>query len=160
MTDQILKILSEPVYISGAISANPALARNVFARAEWILHQYGFRTVYNPLTLVSIGIPADAPYELQFATACEYLHKSKILVQLPSWEFSPGARMERCMAYQRGMLFLKYKFRENGKDVLQYNSFELSLWMQKEEIPANNKRLNGGHNERQTKPGACANAGL
>ncbi len=95
-------IRHKTLYLSGPMTGLPDFNRPAFLAAEEHLRKAGFALIVN-LARLCKDIPDDAPRETFMARCMEAMETNKdcgILVQLPGWQTSKGAREERCGALE------------------------------------------------------------
>lgn len=98
MTDSGLKI----AYLSGRITGDPMYAYR-FADAEMVLSHLGY-VVLNPCIL-----PAGMNYEDYMWIDFAMIDKCDVLVLLPTWRRSEGAKRERKYAEELGKRVMRYE---------------------------------------------------
>jgi hypothetical protein len=88
------------VYISGKVTGTTDYEER-FAKAEAEIEKRGF-VALNPIK-VHAGIPDGAPYELYMAVSFDLIDYADLILMLPDWHDSPGAKREREFAETVGI---------------------------------------------------------
>ena len=83
------------MYVAGKITGNPRY-REQFANAQMVLEHMGY-VVLNPATL-----PSGMEYEQYMMIGMAMVGSADMVVMLPDWRRSKGAKMERRRAIESG----------------------------------------------------------
>lgn len=102
------------VFLSGKMTGLPDYNRTAFILAEAHLSQLG-HTVLSPANHIPIHDPEAIPHSGYIAICCAMIDQCDAIVQLPGWEDSIGANMERLYAERHGKQVLEYDEMKEGK---------------------------------------------
>lgn len=95
------------VFISGPMTGRENWNRTAFICAEARLSELG-HTVLNPANHIPICHPDAIPHSGYIAICKAMIDQCEAIVQLPGWEDSIGAGMERLYAIKCGKAVLDY----------------------------------------------------
>jgi hypothetical protein len=91
------------VYISGAITSDPDFKRK-FNKAANALREAGARICLNPAELPE----GWGDYEAYMEHCMLMVRRAEVVVMLPCWSFSPGAKAERAYAESLRRIIVEY----------------------------------------------------
>lgn len=86
-------------YISGPMTGLPDFNRVAFLAAEKALRDLG----HEPVNPVYNGVPDKAPWHEHMRADIKMLMDCDVIVMLPGWMDSKGAKLEQCIAHWLGM---------------------------------------------------------
>lgn len=95
------------VFISGPMTGLPNYNRTAFICAEAKLSEMG-HTVLNPANHIPIHDPEAIPHSGYIEICKAMIDRCEAIVQLPGWEDSIGANMERIYAVKHHLDVLDY----------------------------------------------------
>lgn len=94
------------IYISGPITGLPgAFSAAQFARAERDLRSLGYHKIINPRSMFE---GTGLSYDVIMRHCLDLVCSADVVLLLPGWQNSRGARMELGAAYARGLPIYEY----------------------------------------------------